>query len=127
MAFATIRYKQPASDKAVASNGTTAATVYTFGASLLNPDASAGYGGVVDAIDVYNSDTVQHDVKLYLIASAGSLADDTLIDRFALPAGQKIRLTGPYRAKDAATLQVKLGEAHTTSAVYVKAEVSEFH
>lgn len=122
-----IRYKQPASDKGVASNGTTAVTVYTFGISLVNPDAAAGYGGILDAVDVYNSDTVQHDVKLYLIANAGSLADDTLIDRFTLGAGQKLRVVGPYRVKDSATLQVKLGEAHTSTAVYVKAEVSEFH
>lgn len=125
--MADIRYKQPSSDKAVASNGTTAATIYTFGTSLLNPDDSAGYGGIIDAIDVYNSDTVQHDVKLYLIASGGALADDTLIVRFPLPSGQSIRIVGPYRAKDSATLQVKLGEAHTSTAVYVKPEVSEFH
>ena len=126
--MASIRYKEPTSDKGVASNGTTAATIYTFGTSLLNPDDSSGYGGVIDAIDIYNSDTVQHDVFLHLIASGGSLGNDTLIKPIkALPAGEGVRVIGPFRAKDSATLQVKLGEAHTSTAVYVKAEVSEFH
>lgn len=128
MALAQIRYKQPASDKAFPSNGTTAATVYTFATGLLNPDGAAGFGGVIDAIDVYNSDTVQHDVVLHLIASGGSLGNDTVIERITVPAGQKApRFIGPYRCKDSAILQVKLGEAHTSTPVYVKAEVSEFH
>lgn len=123
-----IRYKQPASDKAVASNGTTAVTVLTFGTGLQNPDGSAGFGGVIDDIDVYNSDTVQHDVMLHLIANGGSLGNDTLIERITVPAGQKApRFLGPYRAKDSAILQVKLGEAHASTPVYVKAEVSEIH
>jgi len=124
----TIRYKQPTSDKAIASNGTAAVTVFTFGTGLLNPDDSAsGFGGIIDAIDVYNSDTVSHDCKLYLIASGGSLDDTTLIERFTLPASGKIRIPGPYRCKDSATVQIKLGEAHTSTAVYTKVEVSEIH
>lgn len=125
---AVIRYRQPASDKAVASNGTSAVTIYTFGTSLLNPDGSSGLGGIVDAIDVFNSDTVQHDVQLHVIASAGSLGNDTLIRRInPLPAGQSVRVRGPFRARDSATVQVKLGEAHTATAVFIKTEISELH
>ena len=120
----TIRYKQGTSDKSVASNGTTAATVYTFGTGLLNPDGStAGFGGIVDRIICYNSDTVQHDVQY----SVGAAAADTIIARFTLPSLASVIIPGPFRGKDSVTLQIKLGEAHTSTAVYTKVEVSEFH
>lgn len=125
MAAANVKYKQSTGGLGIASNGTTAATIYTFSASLLSPDGTSGPGGIVDMIRVYNADTIVHDVELHLVPSGDSADYDTVIARMRLAPGQVSRFYGPERAPAQATIQVKLGAAHTTRAVYVKADVSE--
>lgn len=122
-----VRYKQSTGALGIASNGTTAVTVLTFGTSLKGPDGNSGPGGIVDTVRVYNADTVQHGVELHLVPNGDAAGIDTLIDKVTLAAGEVYRFIGPERAPDAAMVQIKLTEAHTTNPVYAKADVSELY
>lgn len=125
MADTNVRYGQSTGGLGVATNGTSAVTVYTFSANLKGPDGVSGPGGIIDAIRVYNADTVVHTVELHLVPNGDGADFDTLIDSQTVQAGEVYRFVGPERAPSQATIQAKLGEAHTTRAMRVKADVSE--
>lgn len=120
-----VKYKTSTNDVSVASNGTSAVTLYTFGTGLVNPDGSAGYGGIVEAVNFVNRDTVQHGYRLHLIPDGDALGDDTIIDQGILAAGEAYRYLGPERSKDSGVLQLVLTEAHTTNPVYAKPSLTE--
>jgi hypothetical protein len=122
-----IRYKQSTGALGIASNGTTAVTIYTFGTGLVGPDGSTGPGGIIDRIRVANRDTVAHTVQLHAVPSGDAAGDDTEIDRITLGAGEVYHYIGGDRMPDSAFLQIKLGAAHTTNPVYAKADVSEVY
>ena len=122
-----IRYKQSTGALGIASNGTTAVTIFTFGTGLVGPDGATGPGGIVDGIRVYNADTVAHDVELHAVPSGGAVANDTMIDKINLGPGEAYRYKGGERMPDSATLRIKLGAAHTTNPVYAKPDVSEVY
>lgn len=122
-----IRYAQSTGSLGIASNGTTAATVATFGASLLMPDGAAGNGGILDLARIDNQDTVSHRVELHLVPSGGAVGANTRCENITLAPGEVYRHIGGERMPSGATVQVKLGEAHTTNPVYVKCDMSEIH
>lgn len=120
-----IRYGQSTGALGIASNGVTAVTLYTFGTLLLMPNGSSGAGGIVDQIRVYNHDTVAHIVELHAVPSGDAADFDTLMDRVILQSKEVYRYEGGDRMPSSAFIQIKLGEAHTTSPVYAKVDVSE--
>lgn len=122
-----VRYGQSAGALGIASNGATAVTIYTFGANLKMPDGNAGPGGILDQIRVYNADTIAHIVELHAIPAADAADVDTLIERITLAAKEVYRYVGGDRMPSSAFLQIKLGEAHSTAAVYAKADVTELY
>lgn len=122
-----IRYGQSTGALGIASNGITAVTIYTFGASLKMPDEASGPGGILDQVRVYNADTIAHRIELHLVPSGGAASWDTLIENITLGAGEVYRYVGGDRMPSSASLQIKLGEAHATLAVYAKADVSEIY
>jgi hypothetical protein len=108
------------------SNGTTAATIFTHGTGLKDPDGSAsGNGGILNRLVIYNADTVAHDIQIYRIPSGGSAGATNLIERITLPALGIYALEGPFYSLDSGFYQVKLGEAHTTTAVSCQAYYNE--
>lgn len=123
----SIKNVTTANGKGTASNGTTAVDVYTAPASLKDPgdNTSPGYGAWCHSLRVYNSDTVLHDVQLHNIPSGQSLGNDTILERINLSAGQAYRWEGKEWLAPSDKIQVKLGEAHTSTAVYVRPQVSE--
>lgn len=127
MADPNVRYGQSSGGLGIPSNGTTAATIFTFGASLKMPDNASGPGGILDQVRVYNADTVQHRVELHLVPNGDSADYDTLIENVTLSAGEVYRFVGGDRMPSQAIVQIKLGEAHTTRPVYAKADVSELY
>lgn len=122
-----IRYGQSAGALGIASNGTTAVTLYTHGASLKMPDNASGPGGILDQVRVYNADTIAHRVELHLVPSGGAAGFDTLIENITLGAGEVYRYVGGDRMPSGAFVQIKLGEAIATRQVYAKADVSEIY
>jgi hypothetical protein len=122
-----VRYGQSAGALGIASNGTTAVTIYTFGASLKMPDGAAGPGGIVDKVRLYNADTVVHRVELHLVPNGDTADYDTLIENITLGVGEVFHYAGGDRMPSQATIQIKLGEAHTTRAVYARPDVSELY
>ncbi len=124
MAASNIKYDQSSGGLGIASNGTTAATIYTFPSSLLSPNGASGPGGIIDMVRVYNHDTIVHDVELHLVPNGDAADVDTLIAKMRMAPEQIARFIGPERAPSQATLQIKLGAAHTTNPVYAKADVS---
>jgi hypothetical protein len=121
----SVRYRQSTSGLGIASNGTTAVTLLTFGTPLVGPDGTAGPGGIIDAIRVHNSDSISHIVELHLVPNADAAGDDTLMERVIVPADTVYRFLGPERAPALSFVQVKLGEAHSATPVYCKIDVSE--
>lgn len=121
------RYGQSAGALGIASNGTNAVTIYTFGAGLKMPDDAAGPGGIVDRIRVYNADTVSQTVQLHAVPNGDAAGDDTMIDKVTLAPGEVYHYIGGDRMPSSAFLQIKLGAAHTTNPVYAKPDVTEFY
>ena len=121
-----VRNKTSASRRAVASNGITAVTVFTFGTSLVDPDGSAsGLGGILKRTRLYNPDTVGHRVKLHLVPSGGALGVDTVIYDNIVGVNCVDYCEFIEEAADGDFLQVVLGEAATTTQVQIKPVVSE--
>lgn len=123
----SVRYGQSAGGLGIASNGTTAATIYTHGASVKMPDGATGPGCIIDQIRVYNADTVAHGVELHAVPSGDAADYDTLIEKITLASGEVYRYLGGDRMPASAFIQIKLTEAHTTRGVYAKADVSEIY
>ena len=113
--------------KGVASNGTTAADLYTAPASLKDAgqNSSPGYGAWLQSMRVYNSDTVQHDCVFHNLPSGLSIGNDTIFERVTIPAGASYRWQGKEWLGPSAKVQIKLGEAHTSTAVYTRPQVVE--
>lgn len=122
-----IRYKQSVGALGIASNGTTAVTLFTFGTGLKSPDNATGPGGIIDAIRVFNSDTVAHSTELHAVPSGGAVGNDTMLEKITLGPGEAYRYIGGDRMPDSATVRIKLGEAHTSTPVYGKVEASEVY
>lgn len=120
-----IKYKQSAGALGIASNGTTAVTLGTFGTGLKSPDGTTGPGGIIDQIRVYNADTVVQTVQLHAVPSGDAADVDTLIERISLQPKEVYRYEGGDRMPDSAFVQIKLEAAHTTNPVYAKLDWSE--
>jgi hypothetical protein len=77
------------------STGVATTTICTHSSSLKNPDGTAGLGGVLDRLLVYNSDDKAHIVKLYRVPAGGSAGSSTLIDYMTLPSLASYVFEGP--------------------------------
>ena len=114
--------------KGIASNGTTAVDIYTAPSGTKDPggNTSPGYGAWCHAVRLFNSDTILHDVQIHNIPNGQSLGNDTMCERVSLPAGQVIRVLldkewlGPQDK-----LQIKLGEAISSTQVYARPQATE--
>lgn len=112
----------------IASNGTTLVTIYTFSASLKNPDGTSGIGGRIKNVRLYNSDSIAHIVKLHLVPSAGSAGVTTVCEYLPALQPNEVAYWVPPGGEYAASsdfLQIVLGEAHASTAVYARAVVTE--
>lgn len=99
---------------ASSSNGG-ATTIFTHGAALKNPDNSAGYGGVLDRLVIYNGDTIAHIISIYRVPSSNAASDANLIERQTLQSKAPLILEGPYYSTDSDFYQGGMAEAASSS------------
>lgn len=110
----------------VNATSTANATVFTHSSALKNPDGTAGLGGVLDRLYVYNSDTISHDISLFKVPSGGSVGSSALIDRLTLPTKTPFTFEGPAYGASGYFYAMQMAEAASSSGgVYVTADYHE--
>lgn len=113
---------------AAASTTSTGAvvTVFTHSSALKNPDGSAGNGGVLDRLVVYNSDTIQHTVQLYRVPIGSSAGSTNLIESMLLPTLTPYIYEGPLYSGSGDFYAFRLSEPASSSyGVVVQAHYHE--
>ena len=108
------------------SSSTALATLFTHTSALKNPDGSAGRGGILDRIVIYNPDTIAHTITLFRVGTGLSAASSNVIESLTLPSlAPPYIFEGPMYSGSGDFYQARLGETASSQGVYYQSHYHE--